>query len=109
MSWMIQFLKDADADYQKLDGSQRKLVDKALEKVKQNPLPVHEGGYGKPLANKNGSNLSGLLKIKLKASGIRIVYKLVRVETSMLIVVIGMREDEAVYSLANKRKEKYNF
>lgn len=108
MSWSLSFIEEADKDYQNLDGSQRILVDKALEKVKQNPLPQREGGYGKELANKSGSNLAGLLKIKLKASGIRIVYKLIKTETSMIVVVIGMREDEEVYKIAKKRKEKYD-
>lgn len=55
----------------------------------ENPLPVSEGGYGKPLENKNGNNLSGFLKIKLKSDGIRVVYKLVEIEEQMLVVVIG--------------------
>lgn len=108
MTWSLSFITEADEDYQKLDGSQRILVDKALEKVKQNPLPQREGGYGKELANKSVSNLAGLLKIKLKSSGIRIVYKLIRTETSMVVVVIGMREDDEVYKIAQKRKDKYN-
>lgn len=108
MSWEVIYLEEADKEYQNLNGSQRLLVDKAIEKVKSNPLPQREGGYGKELANKSGSNLAGLLKIKLKSSGIRIVYKLIRTETSMLIVVIGMREDDEVYQIAKKRKEKHS-
>lgn len=108
MSWSLSFIDEADKDYQSLDGGQRILVDKALEKVKQNPLTQREGGYGKELANRTWANLAGLLKIKLKASGIRIVYKLIKTETSMIIVVIGMREDEEVYRIAKKRKEKYD-
>ncbi len=74
---------------------------KAINKVKENPLPQNEGGYGKPLGNKHGLNLTNLLKIKLRGEGIRIVYKLVRTETQMLIIVIGVREDEEGYDLAN--------
>lgn len=108
MSWQVSYIEEADKDYQALDGSQRILVDKAIEKVKQNPLPQREGGYGKELGNKAGTNLSGFLKVKLKAVGIRIVYKLVRTETTMMVVVIGMRADEEVYQLAQKRKDKHN-
>jgi len=68
------------------------------------PLPKSEGGYGKPLGNKNGNDPTGYLKIKLLAAGIRVVYKLVRTETQMLIIVIGMRSDEEVYETAQKRK-----
>jgi len=88
---------------QKLDGSQRILVLKAIKKVRNNPLPQSEGGYGKPLGNKGGRNLTNLLKIKLKASGIRIVYSIIRQAEQMIIIVIGIREDEEVYNIAESR------
>lgn len=103
MSWGIEYIPQASEDFDKLDGSQKKLVLKALRKVAQNPLPDSEGGYGKPLGNAEKAKLAGLLKIKLKASGIRIVYKLQRTDTKMQIVVIGMRADNAVYEEAAKR------
>ena len=49
----------------------------------------------------------GLLKIKLRDAGLRIVYKLVRTETSMLVIVIGARADDAVYKIAEKRAHKH--
>ena len=104
MNWEILFLPEAVDDLKALDGSQRKLVRKAINKVSQNPLPESEGGYGKTLGNKHGSNLSGLLKIKLRDAGIRIVYALKRTEHGMLIVVIGARADDEVYKIAEKRK-----
>ena len=66
---------------------------KAIDKVLENPLPVQEGGYGKPLGNKNGNDFSGFLKIKLKSAGIRVVYKLYKTATEMLVVVIGAKAD----------------
>lgn len=104
MSWQIVYHPEAKEDLRHLDGSRRLQVLKAIRKVAANPLPKSEGGYGKPLGNKNGNALTGYLKIKLLAAGIRIVYKLVRTETEMLIVVIGMRSDEEVYQIAKKRK-----
>lgn len=103
MSWSVTFLPEAVKDLKSLDGSQRILVNKAIMKVQQNPLPETEGGYGKLLGNKNGTDLAGFLKIKLRGAGIRIVYKLERSEHGMLIVVIGIREDEEVYHEAQKR------
>jgi mRNA interferase RelE/StbE len=108
MSWEYEYLPEAKKDLLALDGSQRKLVLKALAKVQQNPLSQAEGGYGKPLGNKNGNDLSGFLKIKLKAAGLRIVYKLVKINDKMLIVVIGAREDDEVYEVAQKRIQKNN-
>ena len=43
------------------------------------------------------SHTPNFLKIKLRGEGIRIVYHLERTDTRMLIVVIGIREDEEVY------------
>lgn len=105
MNWTIEFLPEAAEDLLALDGSQKKLILKALQKVRSNPLSQYEGGYGKPLGNKNGNDLSGFFKIKLKSAGIRIVYKLIRIDDKMLIVVIGARADDEVYEIAQKRKK----
>lgn len=103
MSWTVEYLPEAEKDLKNLDGSQRVLVLTAIKKVQQNPLPVEENGYGKPLGNHNNANLAGLLKIKLRAFGLRVVYQLRRVEGTMLIVVVGVRADEEVYAVARKR------
>ena len=101
--WKVVYIPEAEKDFAALDGSQRILVRKMIDRVSENPLPDYEGGYGKPLANKNGNNLTGLLKIKLKASGLRVVYKLEKTDNGMVIVVIGARSDNDVYELAGKR------
>ena len=103
MSWDVRFLKEATEDFNRLDGSQQKIVSKALLRVSQNPLPTSEGGYGKPLGNHTTSNLSGLLKIKLRAHGLRVVYQLVRMNHQMLVIVIGSPADGQVYSEAQTR------
>lgn len=105
--WELSFLPEAREDLRALDGSQRIRVVKAIAKVQSNPLPSSEGGYGKPLGNKRLSQLSGLMKVKLKPDGIRIVYKLERIEHAMRIVVIGVRSDDAVYREAQKRRESH--
>ena len=106
MNWSLQYLPEAEKDLRDLDGSQRILVLKALKKVQKNPLPVDEQGYGKPLGNHNSTSLAGLLKIKLRSSGLRIVYQLRRTESSMLVIVIGVRADEEVYDIAQKRSSQ---
>ncbi len=105
MSWKVNHLPEVDKDMENLDGSQRIQVERAIAKVSQNPLPNNEGGYGKPLSGK----LVGNFKIKLKASGIRIVYRLVKVETTMTVVVVGMRADDEVYIEAEQRLSKYGY
>ena len=107
MNWTLSFLPEAEKDLSALDGSRRLLALKAIRKVCSNPLPVNEGGYGKPLGHVNKRNLTGFLKIKLRDAGIRIVYKLVRTETRMLVVVIGLRADDEAYEIAERRIKKY--
>lgn len=108
MIWEVSYLPEADADMSALDGSQRLLVRKAIAKVSKNPVSGDEGGYGKPLGKKGKTNLTGFLKIKLKGSGLRIVYRLMRVKDTMLIVIIGAREDDEVYEEAQRRVERHS-
>ena len=106
MTWTVEYMDEALADLYKLDGSQKIQVSKAIKKVSSNPLPLSEGGYGKPLGNKYGNNLTGLLKIKLKKSGIRVVYDLIRDNDNMRIIVVGIRENEDAYIMAKERLTK---
>lgn len=103
MNWEIHYSDEAKTDLRDLDGSQLKSVLKAIKKVSQNPLPVNEGGYGKPLGNKHGKDLTGLCKIKLMKEGIRVVYALICTETTMKIVVIAARSDDEGYEVAAQR------
>ena len=108
MTWKIEFLKEAENDLKKLDHSVQLQVLKGIRKVSQNPLSVQEGGYGKPLGNKTGNNLTNLLKIKFRNLGIRVVYKTIQVDGIMKIIVISARTDEQVYKEAGKCREKYD-
>ena len=67
---------------------------------------MSEGGYGKPLGNKNGNDLTGLFKIKFRDLGLRVVYQLVVTETVMKIIVVSARTDEQVYKEAARRTAK---
>ena len=107
MNWELEFLPEAVKDLKNLGGNQRVLVLKAIKKVQTNPLPISEGGFGKPLGNRGGSHLTGFLKIKLCDAGIRVVYILVRTETQMLVIVVGARADDEVYEIADKRIKRH--
>ena len=76
--WRIKYHPDAEKDLAKLDGSTVRIVLKGILKAAENPLPQSQGGYGKPLGNRDCCNLPSLLKIKFKRIGIRVVYKLQR-------------------------------
>lgn len=108
MIWNIEFLEEAEKDLKRLDHSVQVQVLKGITKVGQNPLPMEEGGYGKPLGNRSGSDLTNLLKIKFKNLGIRVVYKVEKRDDVMKIIVISARTDEQVYKEAAKRREKHD-
>lgn len=106
MTWRIEFLDEAEKDMKKLDHSVQIQVLKGIRKVSQNPLPTEEGGYGKPLGNKSGVNLTNFMKIKFRDLGIRVVYKVEQMDGVMKIIVVSARTDEQVYKEAAKRQGK---
>lgn len=76
-------------------------------KVSENPLPSSQGGYGKPLRNANRAHLAGLCKIKFRDLGIRVVYKPVLKEGTMVIIVVGVRTDGEAYLKADERRGRH--
>ena len=107
MSWSVEFLDEAKKDLKRLDRGVQTQVLKGILKAAQNPVSIHEGGYGKPLGNKNYTDLTGLFKIKYRDLGIRVVYRPEYTETMMRIIVISARTDDPVYKEALKRREKH--
>ena len=43
MNWRVEFLPEAQKDFEGLAGNQRLLVAKALKKVQQNPVSIYDG------------------------------------------------------------------
>lgn len=106
MAWKIRVTDEAKKDLNKIEGSIRKQVLAGIVKVSKAPLPS-PNGYGKPLGNKSGNNLTGFFKIKYRGIGIRVVYTLVVDKMIMNIVVISQRDDNYCYELAAKLYDKY--
>ncbi|MDR0446253.1 MAG: type II toxin-antitoxin system RelE/ParE family toxin [Oscillospiraceae bacterium] len=92
-AWRVEYTESAKQDIDSLSRPVRLQINKAVYKVSQNPLPRNEGGYGNPLRNKGGQNLTGLFKIKLLKPGIRVIYKLVREDGVMKVIVVAARAD----------------
>jgi len=103
MRWEVEFIDEARRDMRRLDGSQRALVLKAIGKVQQDPTAR---GYGTPLDNRGGTDLTGLFKIKLRKGGIRVVYQLLEVNGVMRIIIVGMRADGEVYRETARRPRR---
>ena len=108
MSWNVEFLEEAKRDMKRLDHSAQIQVFKGIQKVALNPVSVNDGGYGKPLGNHNGNDLSGLFKIKFRDLGLRVVYKIEIVDSRMKIIVVSARSDDQVYREAARRRAKHN-
>lgn len=102
MKWTVEYIKEAQKDLRKLDPYVRKLVLKAIDKTAERPLPPPDG-IGKPLGNHASSKLSGFYKIKLKNLGYRVVYDLACEDSVMKIIIISVRDDDAVYKEAEHR------
>lgn len=102
MKWNIEYIKEAQRDLKRLDPYNRKIILKAIEKTAERPLPPPEG-IGKPLGNHASSKMSGYYKIKLRDLGYRVVYQLITDGEIMRIIVISIRDDEAVYREAERR------
>lgn len=105
-SWQINITDEAKKDYYNLENSLRRQVLAGILKVSQAPMPSPQG-YGKPLGNIHGTNLTGFFKIKFRGIGIRVVYTLVLDKQIMNIVVISKRDDDYCYKLASKLYERY--
>lgn len=107
IEWRRIYLPEARRDMERLTPAVRAQVLKGLCKVSRNPLPQSEGGYGKPLRNTNKSKLAGLCKVKFRELGIRVVYRVVRTEKTMLVIVVGVRSDDEAYLAADKRRRAH--
>jgi len=104
MTWKIEYIKEAQRDLLKLDPYNRRIILKAIEKTAERPLSPPDG-IGKPLGHHASSNLTGYYKIKLRDLGYRVVYGLVREKEVMKVIVISIRDEEAVYQEAERRIE----
>ena len=105
--WQVELIDEAKKDLKKLDHSVQMRVLKSLVKVSSNPKAKSDGGYGSPLGNMAGNDLTGLFKIKLRDAGIRIVYKLLIDDSTMKVIIIAARTDMEVYKEAARRRIKH--
>ena len=94
MSYKLKFLPTALKEWKKLDSSiQVQLKKKLKERLEVPHVP--------------SSQLSGFenhYKIKLRASGYRLIYEVIDNELFVLVIAVGKRDKYQVYKKANKRK-----
>lgn len=94
MSYKLKFLPTALKEWKKLDNSVQTQLKKKLKERLEFPHVV-------------SCQLSGFenhYKIKLRASGYRLVYEVIDEEICVLVIAIGKRDKNMVYKKANERK-----
>lgn len=94
MSYKLKFLPTALKEWKKLDNSIRTQFKKKLQERLEAPhVP--------------SCQLSGFenhYKIKLRASGYRLVYEVLDNEIAVLVIAVGRRDKNLVYKKAKTRK-----
>ena len=94
MSYKLKFLPTAHKEWKKLDNTiQSQFKKKLKERLNSPHVP--------------SCQLSGFknhYKIKLRASGYRLVYEVIDKEFFVFVIAIGKRDKNIVYKKANKRQ-----
>ncbi|MCZ6220851.1 type II toxin-antitoxin system RelE/ParE family toxin [Escherichia coli] len=93
MTYAVKFRDDALKEWLKLDKSVQQQFAKKLKKCSENPHI--------PSARLHG--LKDCYKIKLRASGFRLVYQVIDDMLIIAIAAVGKRERNNVYNLASER------
>ncbi|XKM12734.1 type II toxin-antitoxin system RelE/ParE family toxin [Orbaceae bacterium ac157xtp] len=94
MTFKVSFDERAFKEWNKLDRSIQLQFKKKLKKIQLNPYIESARLSGE---------LAGCYKIKLRASGFRMVYQVIDELIIIRILAIGKRESLAVYQIATKR------
>lgn len=94
MNYNLKFIPTALKEWRKLDNStQKQFKTKLSERLNSPHIP--------------SSRLSGFenhYKIKLRASGFRLVYEVIEQEVVVMVVAVGKRDKNTVYKKAKKSK-----
>ncbi|MFJ5471836.1 type II toxin-antitoxin system RelE family toxin [Pectobacterium carotovorum] len=93
MSYSVKFREDALKEWLKLDKTIQQQFAKKLKECCENPHI--------PAAKLRG--MKDCYKIKLRASGFRLVYEVIDDVLIIAVVAVGKRERSGVYHLASER------
>ena len=94
MTFNIDFDERAFKEWNKLDRTIRDQFKKKLRKLQHNPYSGAARLHG---------DLAGCFKIKLRASGYRLIYKVIDEEIVIWVIAVGKRERDKAYHLASER------
>jgi len=94
MRFEIDFYELALKEWKKLAPDIKAQFRKKLKKLQDNPYVESARLH---------DDLKGCFKIKLRASGYRLVYKVIDNELVILVIAVGKREKSDVYNNAKQR------
>ena len=92
-SFRLQFLPEAKAEWDKLDGSIRQQFAKVLLRRLDHPRVLAAAFTAMP----------DCYKIKLRSAGFRLVYQVIDDKLLLLTIAVGKRDKSTVYDLAKLR------
>jgi mRNA interferase RelE/StbE len=93
MTYRLEFLPSARKEWDKLGATLREQFKKKLAERLQHPRMQADALHGLP----------DHYKIKLRAAGYRLVYRVEDERISVVVVAVGKRERSQVYETARKR------
>ena len=91
--YKVKFREEAAKEWKKLGATIQKQFAKKLKSLIENPH----------IPSAKLSGIANCYKIKLKASGYRLVYEVIDNELIIIVVTIGKRNSNEVYDIAKKR------
>lgn len=94
-TYSLDFLEDAKAEWHKLNQVVKDPFKKKLKKVLVNPQIQK---------NKMAGSVNRY-KIKLRSAGYRLVYEVDEKQSVVLVIAVGRRDNEAVYRIAETRRQ----
>ena len=93
MSYELEFLPSALKEWQKLDNSIKTQFKKKLKERLENPKVVKDKLRG----------YDDVYKIKLRDAGYRLAYQVKDAQITILVLVVGKRENDEAYELLKDR------
>ncbi len=93
MSYKLAFLPSALKEFKQLDNSVREQFKRKLHDLLEKPV----------IPSNRLSGFQNHYKIKLKASGYRLVYEVEEDKVRVLVIAVGKRDKGKIYTKARKR------
>jgi len=93
MSYKLKFLPTALKEWKKIDNTIQSQLKKKLKERLKSPH----------VQNSQLRGFENHYKIKLRASGYRLVYEVIENEICVLVIAVGKRNKNEVYKQAKKR------